>query len=75
MNNLSGRVWPLIAQMPPAYFALVMSTGIVSGITHLLFLRSLAHYFFYVAVALWFLTFLGLCRSLWQSIGPSHPAG
>jgi tellurite resistance protein TehA-like permease len=66
----------------PSYWGMVFPLGMyatctvhLAGITHLLFLSTIAHCFLYIAVAVWFLTFLGLCRSLWQSLGSSPPAG
>lgn len=60
----------------PSYWGMVFPLGMyatctvhLAGITHLPFLLTLAHCFLYVAVALWFLTFLGMCRSLWRSLG------
>ena len=47
----------------------------LAGITHLLLLGTIAQCLLYVALALWCLTFLGLCRSLWQSFGSSLPTG
>ena len=75
MNNLTGRVWPLIAEMPPAYFALVMATGIVSIASHLLGWGSLALTLFWLNLGLyltlWCLTLLRLGfypRQIWADL-------
>jgi tellurite resistance protein TehA-like permease len=64
MKQLLGKAGPLIASMPPAYFALVMSTGIVSIACHLLGFWFLAVPLFWLNLALylilWLLTFLRL---------------
>jgi tellurite resistance protein TehA-like permease len=64
MRQLWGKVGPLIAAMPPAYFALVMSTGIISSACHLLGLWFLAIPLFWLNLALylmlWLLTLLRL---------------
>jgi tellurite resistance protein TehA-like permease len=66
----------------PSYWGMVFPLGMyttctmhLAGITHLLFLQTIAQCFLFVALALWSVTFLGLCRSLWQSLGSSHPGG
>ena len=67
----------------PSYWGMVFPLGMyatctvhLAGITHLPFLLTLAHCCLYVAVTSWFLTFLGMCRSLWQSLEPcSHQTG
>jgi tellurite resistance protein TehA-like permease len=64
MRQLLGKAGPLIAAMPPGYFAMVMSTGIVSIACHLLGFWFLAVPLFWLNLALylilWLLTFLRL---------------
>ncbi len=60
MEDLQGKAGSLIAAMPPAYFALIMSTGIVSIACHVLGFRFLAIILFWLNLAsfliLWVLT-------------------
>ena len=57
MRQIIGKAGSLIASMSPAYFALVMSTGIVSIACHVLGFR-------YLAVSLFWLN-IGLYVVLW----------
>lgn len=63
MRQLWVRAGPLIQAMPPAYFALVMSTGIVSIACHLLGFWFLALPLFWLNLALYLILWLlTLCR-------------
>ena len=72
----------LIAGLSPAYFALVMSSGILSIACHLLdfqflavllcWLMAIPCCFIYVALAAWFLMFVGLLRFLTVLSAKSH---
>lgn len=60
MHKPASRIGAIIAELPPAYFALVMSTGIVAIACHLLGLGWLAKPFLWlnlgIYLALWLLT-------------------
>ena len=60
MRQFLDKAGPLIAAMPPGYFALVMSTGIISIACHLLGFWFLAIPLFWLTLAfyliLWLLT-------------------
>lgn len=64
MNKPLDRIGALLAELPPAYFALVMSTGIISIACHLLGLDGLSRPFFWLNLGLylvlWALTILRL---------------
>jgi len=64
MSRSLGKAGPLIAGLPPAYFALVMSTGIVSIACHLSGFQFLALSLFWLNVGfyviLWQLSFIRL---------------
>ncbi|MCK9374707.1 MAG: tellurite resistance/C4-dicarboxylate transporter family protein [Syntrophobacterales bacterium] len=79
MNTLADRIRTLIADLSPACFALVMSTGIVSLACDLAGLRLAARSLFWLNLAfyliLWLLTLLRLIfypRNLWSDF--SHHA-
>ncbi len=82
MNNPSNKIWILfLDQMSPGYFALVMSTGIVSLACHLMGLAFLALILFWVNIGfyliLWCLSLLRLTfypRSVLQDL-QSHSRG
>jgi tellurite resistance protein TehA-like permease len=58
MKQVEGKSGSLIAGLPPAYFALAMSTGIVSLACHLLGFRSLALLLFWLNVGFYFILWL-----------------
>jgi tellurite resistance protein TehA-like permease len=60
-----GKVGPLIAAMPPAYFALVMSTGIVSIACHLQGFWLLAVSLFWLNLALYLILWV---LTLWRLV-------
>jgi tellurite resistance protein TehA-like permease len=64
VKDLRGKLCVMIAEMPSAYFAMVMSTGIVSIACHLLGIRFLAIPLFWLNVGLyvilWVLFFIRL---------------
>jgi tellurite resistance protein TehA-like permease len=70
-----------LAYAPP-YWGMVFPLGMyatctvhLAGTTRLPFLLILAHCCLYIAVAFWFLTFLGMCRLLWHSFGSDSQTG
>ncbi|KPD21810.1 hypothetical protein [Idiomarina abyssalis] len=48
-------------ELSPAYFGLVMATGIIAIAAHQ---QQWPSAFFYIALLAWGVTFIGLCRSL-----------
>jgi tellurite resistance protein TehA-like permease len=69
MAKVTGRLQTLVAELPPAYFAMVMATGIVSVACHLLGLRLVALSLFWLNlvfyIGLWVLT-IGRVVFYWQ---------
>ena len=65
MRQLLGKVGPLIAAMPLVYFAMVMSTGIVSIACHLLGFWFLAVSLFWLNLALYLILWL---LTLWRLV-------